>query len=79
VSSPIIGEHSSPLVKERMLRIVTGMERHTQDLLFKSEITRRTFWNDVNKLADKNKFIPLDKFEKAVVPYREFFSNNIIG
>jgi len=61
--------------KDRMLRIVDGMNRHTQDLLARAEFTRREFWKPLDDIQDANS----PEFAEKLAWYRNYFAQEQIG
>jgi cephalosporin-C deacetylase-like acetyl esterase len=57
---------------DRMNRIVTAMDRHTEHLLDRSVLTRREFWKELNTSSP-------EKIAETVDWYRNYFSKNIVG
>ena len=64
-----------PNPKDRMLRIVEGMNRHTQDLLARAEFTRRDFWKPLEDIQDANS----PEFAEKMEWYRDYFDKEVIG
>ena len=64
-----------PNPTERMLRIVDGMIRHTQDLLARADLTRREFWKPLDEIQYANSA----KFAEKLEWYRDYFANEQIG
>lgn len=61
-----------PDVQARQRRLVDSLDRHTQDLLNKSEQVRREFLRNLDLSS-------LDKFIKSQEYYRHYFAEEIIG
>ncbi|MDR0521973.1 MAG: hypothetical protein LBH00_09010 [Planctomycetaceae bacterium] len=64
-----------PNPAERMQRIVDGMNRHTQDLLNRAELTRRAFWKPLDDIQDAESPEFAEKWEW----YRNYFAKEQIG
>jgi len=64
-----------PNPRDRMLRIVGGMDRHTQDLLARAELSRRDFWKPLEDIRDANSPDYAEKLEW----YRAYFAKEVIG
>jgi hypothetical protein len=60
---------------DRMLRLVDGMNRHTQDLLARAEFTRREFWKPLDDIQDANS----PEFAEKLTWYRNYFAQEQIG
>ncbi|MDR3234584.1 MAG: hypothetical protein LBT46_13145 [Planctomycetaceae bacterium] len=60
---------------ERVHRIVNGMDRHTQDLLNRAELTRRDFWGALNRIEDVKSL----EFAEKIEWYRKYFAEEVIG
>ncbi|MDR1675323.1 MAG: hypothetical protein LBR86_02480, partial [Tannerella sp.] len=57
---------------DRMNRIVTAMDRHTEHLLDRSVLTRREFWKKLDTSSPA-------KIAETVEWYRDYFSKNTVG
>ena len=64
-----------PNQEERMLRIVDGMDRHTQELLAQAEFTRRAFWKPLDDIEDAGS----PEFAAKIEWYRDYFATELIG
>ena len=64
-----------PNPTERMLRIVEGMNRHTQDLLACAEFVRRDFWKPLDDIQDAKS----PEFDEKIAWYRDYFAKEQIG
>ena len=64
-----------PNPTDRMLRIVDGLNRHTQDLLAKAEFTRREFWKPLDGIQDASS----REFTEKLEWYRDYFAKEQIG
>ena len=58
--------------RERMSRLVRGMEAYTQSVIATSELRREAFWSKANRSS-------VAEWEKSTVPYREQFWTEILG
>jgi cephalosporin-C deacetylase-like acetyl esterase len=61
-----------PDMAARTQRILNSMDRHTQNLLEVSELTRRKFWKNLDVST-------METFEKSVEWYRNYFAQEVIG
>ena len=62
-----------PDTAARHARQVHELDRHNQWLLRESQYVRQaSFWNKLN-------YESLDKYNKSIVPFREFFAEEVIG
>ena len=66
---------NKPNTVNRMLRIVDGMDRHTQDLLARAEFVRRDFWKPLDDIKDAKS----QEFTEKIEWYRNYFAKEVIG
>ncbi|MDR3183725.1 MAG: alpha/beta hydrolase family protein [Planctomycetaceae bacterium] len=72
---PEVIQEQRQSANERVRRLVNGMDRHTQDLLNRAEITRRNFWEPLNRIEDAKS----PEFAEKIEWYRKYFAEEVIG